>query len=140
MPAIIIALSLNTYIYGTHGITFSLSGIITGSLIMLVPFIMKGIGGGDLKMLAAIGAFGGYEFVIYTFLSASIAGGIFALIHTIAKKRQKEVCLNMKNMALAQMICPGSAIDNHNDHEGALPYACAIATGTLIMLGMTYFA
>ncbi|HOY63722.1 MAG TPA: prepilin peptidase, partial [bacterium] len=48
MPAILSGLILNALNDGASGAMFSLYGILLATGMMALPFIMKGIGGGDL--------------------------------------------------------------------------------------------
>src|SRR5437879_3416726 len=55
-PAMLIGIALNTAHMGTAGLLDSLSGLGVTIGVLLWPFAMGGIGGGDVKMMGAIGA------------------------------------------------------------------------------------
>jgi prepilin peptidase CpaA len=78
-PAVLLGLSLNVALSGAPGLRDSLLGTIAGVALLFVPFAMGGMGAGDVKMLAAVGAFTGPMFVFRTFLYGSIAGGAIAV-------------------------------------------------------------
>jgi prepilin peptidase CpaA len=46
--------------------------------LFILPFMLGGIGGGDVKLFAALGAWMGAELVAYIGLFAAVAGGIMA--------------------------------------------------------------
>src|SRR5690554_6275886 len=67
VPAIVAGVVLSTTYYGFSGLKASLIGFLVGFLIFLIPFIMGGMGAGDVKLMAAIGAVMGVKFVLWTF-------------------------------------------------------------------------
>ena len=50
-----IGLATNVIISGWQGLVFSAAGFSAGLLILIIPFLLGGIGAGDVKLLAAIG-------------------------------------------------------------------------------------
>jgi prepilin peptidase CpaA len=63
---------------GTAGLVSSLMGYGVGILLFLPLFAVRGMGAGDVKLLAAFGAWLGPMGAIWTALWASIAGGVLA--------------------------------------------------------------
>lgn len=63
-----------------------IAGLLIGIVIYLPFFALGYMGGGDVKLMGAIGCFAGMEGVIHTALFASVWGGFLALI---ALRRQK---------------------------------------------------
>lgn len=89
LPSLILAFALNYLILGFPGLLYSFSGALAGFLLLLIPFLLGGIGGGDVKLLMVIGGFGGLYFVLYSFIAGAIIGGIIALflyIYSITTK------------------------------------------------------
>lgn len=71
---------------GTERLLQGVIGMVVGGL-LLAPFIVigwvrgqEGIGGGDALLLAVVGTWMGWAFVISTAWWASLAGGVLALI------------------------------------------------------------
>jgi len=75
------------YFWGWEGALTSAKGWLAGMAIFLLPFLLGGIGGGDVKMMGAIGALKGTFFVLETALMTAVYGGMMALILIIWKKR-----------------------------------------------------
>ncbi len=48
--------SYNLYLAGFSGFITSILGLITGFLLLIIPYLMGGMGAGDVKALAALGA------------------------------------------------------------------------------------
>ncbi|MBL0715190.1 MAG: prepilin peptidase [Desulfosarcina sp.] len=59
---------------------FALTGLFTGSGLLLVFFLMGGMGGGDVKLMAALGAWLGPVATLNLFVLTAAAGAILALI------------------------------------------------------------
>ncbi len=55
--------------------------------IFLIPFILGGMGGGDVKLMAAIGALKGWQFVFYTTIYTGLAGGVIVILILIKEKK-----------------------------------------------------
>lgn len=112
-----LGLLLNIVFYGWNGLTNSLLGGVVGLLLLLIPFIMGGIGAGDVKLLGAIGFITSMNFVLLTMLWTAIAGGIIALAYMLYKKQ-----------LLIRWLKTGVASGT------TFPYGIAIFLGTVIQV------
>lgn len=79
-PAYLIALILQLWQNGWQGVWAGLLGSLVGLLVLVVPYLVGGIGAGDVKLLAVIGAFGGVHFVITSFIYGALLGGFVSLV------------------------------------------------------------
>lgn len=79
LPSFLIAITYHFYSGGWNGLTDSLLGAIVGLSILLIPYLMGGMGAGDVKLLAVIGAINGVGFVLMTALYMALAGGIIGI-------------------------------------------------------------
>ncbi len=86
-PAILVSLALNVWSGGLVGFKFSLVGFFTGFAILLLPYLMGGMGAGDVKLLAFIGALKGSIFVLNTAMFMGVIGGVIAIAIMISKKQ-----------------------------------------------------
>jgi len=76
---------------GFEGLYSSFLGFLLGLGILLIPFILGGMGAGDVKMLAMVGALTGPIFVLKAFAWGAVLGGVFALYYLfVLKKSRKE--------------------------------------------------
>jgi leader peptidase (prepilin peptidase)/N-methyltransferase len=73
----------------------SIAGIIVGFLLLFVPNILykffsnrDGIGGGDMKLLAMVGAFLGYKPLVFVLIVSSFLGAIIGLVIVIIKRNR----------------------------------------------------
>lgn len=75
--------------FGYGGLPLLIDGFAAaaaGGAFMLLPFLMRGAGGGDVKMLFAAGAIVGWSQVLHLIWFTSIAGLIFGIGMLIAGK------------------------------------------------------
>ncbi len=57
----------------------SLEGLLTGAALLFIPFVLGGTGGGDVKLLASVGAWVGAEIIFSIFIYCAIIGGFLSL-------------------------------------------------------------
>ena len=110
-PCIGAGLLLNTVAGQWHGTLQSLGGF--GLALVLVLGISlvagSGLGGGDIKLLAAIGALRGPEFIAWAALFTAVAGGVLALIPLL---RQRVFLYTLRNLGHnARVVVVGTTPD-----------------------------
>lgn len=86
-PVILWGLLTYTVFDGFAGLRFSGLGFLFGLGVFLIPFILGGMGGGDVKLMAAIGALKGWRFTLYTTIYSGLAGGVIVIIILIKEKK-----------------------------------------------------
>ena len=134
VPAFCIALLLNTFQGGFLGLTSSLMGATIGFALLLLPYFMGGMGAGDVKLLAVIGAFGGASFVFTSFLYGAIIGGLISVFLLV---RCGALGNTLKHFLLFLPILqkPKNFSETMiNARQEKFPYGIAIALGTVIAL------
>jgi prepilin peptidase CpaA len=78
-PAMALGVVLSVWQHGVSGIFFALGGFAVGFFPAFVLFALGGMGGGDVKLLGAIGAVAGAVAATETLILAFVVGGLFAL-------------------------------------------------------------
>ncbi|MCL4499267.1 MAG: A24 family peptidase [Chloroflexi bacterium] len=73
-------LAANAALHQVSGVTWSLEGWLAGIGLLLIPFLLRAIGGGDVKLLAAVGAWGGPGDAFNTLVFGAIVGALLALL------------------------------------------------------------
>jgi prepilin peptidase CpaA len=126
-PVLVVALITQLLLGGWHGLTFSLAGFGVGLGILLIPFFLGGIGAGDVKLLALVGAFKGWLFVLYTGIYMALIGGLIAIVLLlIGKGMLKKVAIFLYGARNKQNM---SYLFNRTT---TYPYGVAIAGGALL--------
>lgn len=85
-PSLIFAVAVNVFMYGLSGITTTVIGFSLGIAILFIPFYLGGMGAGDVKLLAFIGALKGTSFVFTTAIYMALVGGVIALAILLFRK------------------------------------------------------
>jgi len=65
----------------------SLEGAVLGFLFLLLPYHFRGIGAGDVKLLAVYGALLGPHLIVTAFYYGAILGGMFAVYKHFKKEK-----------------------------------------------------
>jgi prepilin peptidase CpaA len=131
--AMIIGLAFHIVAVGLPGLIFSFSGLLTGLSILLIFYLMGGMGAGDVKLMGGVGAFLGAKGVFYAFLATSIVGGLYA-IFTLAWSGDLKITLKRYGTMLKIfMFTRQFSYISPSEKVKALkmPYGVAIALGTV---------
>ncbi len=140
---LLVGLALQALHGGLAGLGSGLAAAAIAFGIALPFFLVGGLGGGDVKLLTAVGAFLGLGNVLPALAAIAIAGGVMAAglmlvrrglfrqtlanLHTIFLTLSRRTFTGWKsgeaNQALLTLDTPGAI---------SLPYAVAIAAGTLL--------
>ena len=78
-PLALIGMGFHAFSESGAGIVFSLSGLGLGLVLLLGFYMYGGMGAGDVKLLAAVGAIVGPLNVFVGFLIATLLGGLYAV-------------------------------------------------------------
>ena len=142
-PAILIGLALNTACFGPSGALASLAGLGLAIALMLTPFALGGIGGGDVKMMGAVGAFLGPALIMKSLLLGFILGGAFAIAHLIRISRLREklaiTWLMFHNAVVSRSLEPLQA-PRDSPNAVALPYSVPLGIGTASVIAISVLA
>lgn len=126
-PVLLITFMAHFFFGGWEGLVFSLSGFFMGIGILIIPFYLGGIGAGDVKLLALVGAFNGWVFALYTGIYMALVGGMIALILILFGKGMfKKLVIFLFGMRNKQNM---STLFNR---QKTYPYGVAIAAGAML--------
>jgi prepilin peptidase CpaA len=122
---------------GWTGAMLSGSGWALGIAIFFVPFALGGLGAGDVKLLGALGAWVGPGDVIWLALYAGIAGGILAVLVSLARGYCAEALANLRLLTTHWMvngIRPLPELTLEHSRGPRLAYAVPIFAGTMVSI------
>ena len=136
-PVIVLALPLNAYHFGSEGLLASLGGMGLMVILLLPPFALGGIGGGDVKMMAAVGALCGPRFALTSLMAGLGIGGVVMLWHLARIGRLRRTLVRLRAMlagALSTRSLQPLRVSANEPGAVSLPYSIPLAIGTLIAL------
>jgi prepilin peptidase CpaA len=116
---------------GAGGVATALLGLLLGGGLLLLPYLLGGMGGGDVKALAALGALLGPAGIFQTFLYASLIGGLLALLYLVARMDSTQlICRGIKTLSLLLRTGDWSALRPEETAAGGrFPYAVSFCFG-----------
>jgi prepilin peptidase CpaA len=132
-----VALLLQAIVGGWAGLAWALGGWAVGIVLFAPLYAVKGMGAGDVKLLAAIGSWLGPAGALWTALYGAIAGGVLALAVALmrgyARKALKNVGTIVKTWSMVGVRpIPGLTLSDAGSVR--LPYALPLAVGAALTL------
>ena len=122
---------------GLPAIGWSLGGWVVGLLLFLPLFALRAMGGGDVKLLAAFGAWLGPALVCWTAVYGAILGGLLAVPLLLWRRRLGSTVVNLWGMLTFWRLAglkPHPVVTLDNPGAVRMPYALPIALGALATL------
>ena len=123
------------WMYGLHGIGQSLGGFALGVGLFGILALLGGMGMGDVKLVAGVGAWVGPSQLLLALVLTGIVGGIMALSWAIAGGFLGELFHGAGDLIFGMKqrgLTPHPTLILDNPKSRKMPYAPAIAIGTLI--------
>lgn len=135
LPFLIAGLVVSGWLYGWSGLGHSAGGMALGGLLFGILALMGGMGMGDVKLCAAIGAWLWPQQLILALVLTGVAGGIMALCWAAAGGFLGELFRGTGSLIFSvgkRGIKPDPELNLSNPLARKMPYAPAIAIGTLV--------
>ena len=107
---------------GLRGVLYAGIGTVTGFAVFLVFYLLGGMGGGDVKLMAGFGALLGFHQLIAAALWTAGVGGLIAV-----------GVLSVRALRRTLFVTAGS-VAQPGESEDSIPYAPAIALGVWLSL------
>ena len=130
-PAIVLALLAHFWFEGFAGLRGSLAGMLIGAGLLLPGFIFRFTGAGDVKLMAAVGAWFAFPDALMATLLAFIAGGLVAIVVAARRKILRHTLWNTAWLA-AWVMRPGAVAATPPPGSGVrFPFALAVLAGSI---------
>jgi prepilin peptidase CpaA len=128
-PMMGVGIALGGLFGGIDGLKEHALGAVLGLGMLFPLFMLRWMGAGDVKLMGAIGALMGIDFVWFACLWSAVFGGAFALAGFVYTRRL--------GLALAYLYYSGLRPQGGSflSSNWRMPYAPAIALGSLVVLG-----
>ena len=136
LSGVILGVGLNTFLFQTEGLWFSLKGLGLALGVYLVLYLLHAMGAGDVKLMAAIGASAGWANWLGILVLTSFAGAVAGLLLVVFKGRFRKTLGNIGIIlsSLGHGRAPykqNPELDVSTDKGLRLPHGALIALGTL---------
>ncbi len=113
------------------------AGMVAG-LFLLVPWLIRAAGGGDVKMMLAAGAAVGWPGLVSLLVLSSLAGLVMATVMLMAGAVNPARLKHLAHCAFNPRYdrrAGAAALPSVQDERVRIPYSLAIAMGMLVTLG-----
>jgi prepilin peptidase CpaA len=132
------ALMLRFSLLGSSAVKSGVMGILVAGVLFFVLFVIGAMGGGDVKLMAAVGAWSGQEHVFSVLIAAVLAGGLLAVIYMLFGGGVRKTVWNIVELIqfrLTSGLLPHPGLNVRQTGAQRVPFGVAIAMGTLFCAG-----
>jgi prepilin peptidase CpaA len=119
---------------GVDAVIHGLIGVCLTLLVSLVLYVLRAIGGGDVKLLVGVGAFLGSSEILGAMALIAVLGAAFALLSVIRRGLLPLLIFNTLDLAKSWRSLGQAGQARKLESPGALtvPYGIPIAVGALM--------
>jgi len=121
----------------------SLLGVLFGFASLIVLYIIGGMGAGDVKLMAAVGAWLGMPLTFYVFIASSLAAGVYSIGLVVWTGQVGETAVNLQILWL-RLASVGrylgsddkveSEVRRSDRRKRIIPFAAMVAIGLVATL------
>jgi prepilin peptidase CpaA len=149
-PLFFCGIAYHTISDGWSGLGLSAAGAAFGLVVFLVPFALGGMGAGDVKFVAALGAWLGLRPLAWVVVFGCIASGIFAIGLVISNVGLRGLWFNLQLTMFRIGSLGGLLVGNdrrehiHNwtshpeRRKRLIPFSAMITIGLLVTVALMY--
>jgi len=138
--AFLSGLAVRLLLLGWPGLKAGLVASLAAGGVLFVLFVVGGMGAGDVKMMAAVGAWAGSSQIVNLLFASAIAGGLMAVGMMFFHGRVRTTLVNSLELLrhhLTAGLHPHPELNIKESGSMRVPFAPAIAIGTFYCLGRT---
>ncbi len=128
LPFLFLGVASSALAHGWSGLGQSLLGVLLAIAFLGLFCLLGGMGMGDLKLCAAVGAWIGPSQLLVALVMTSLIGGGMAVVWAITGGFLKEVLLGTAGLVFGRR----KGLTLANPAARKMPYAPAIALGTML--------
>ncbi|NMG43068.1 prepilin peptidase [Aromatoleum toluvorans] len=123
---------------GSIGLISLLEGMMVGFVCLLPLYALRAMGAGDVKLMMMVGAFLGPLQTLGVVVLTFAAGGALAIVMALWQRSLRQVASNLRFLLTTYAVRAtggtGPELEPLQQTAGRMPYAVAIAAGTLLQL------
>jgi prepilin peptidase CpaA len=130
--------------WGHHGFLWALGGAAIGFGVLFPFWLLRMIGAGDVKLMAAVGSLLGLQMIQTTLLASLATSGVFAIVFALHHGKLRAMLSNVGrvfhvNSIAVTMGAPVSMAQNGWQSVGKLAFALPTAVGTIATVIATHY-
>lgn len=139
LSGIVLGLGLNGLHPQGFGVGLAILGLLFSMAVYVPLYMVRGMGAGDVKLMAAVGAMAGPHNWFCIFILTALLGGACSLVLICMRGRTHQTILNV-GFILTELLhgrMPSKAdpqLDIRNTNALRLPHGTVIAAGSLAFL------
>lgn len=135
-PFVISGWVYSTAMFGWEGLGWSMAGTAVGLALLMPAYAIGGMGAGDVKLLAGVGAWIWGTATFYAFACSAIVGGLLAVLMVVFRRRWQHHLTQFRQIINEILIVrdPNALSAIAADRKCTmllLPYGIPIAIGTI---------
>jgi prepilin peptidase CpaA len=130
--------------HGFRGDLFnSLVGILFGFAALITLYLVGGMGAGDVKLMAGVGAWLGMPLTFYVFIASSLAAGIYSLLLVVLTGKVSETVVNLhivwlRLSSIGRYLAADDRVEKEvlrsDRRRRIIPFAAMVAIGIVATL------
>ncbi len=149
-PVLMAGMMYHSALGGWGGLTLSVAGIAFGLAVFAVPYLMGGMGAGDVKFVAALGAWLGITPLSVIVFFGCLATGLYALMLVCRTGGFRQLWFNLQ-LTVFRLVSVGKLLvaDDKMEHihdwtmdphrrRRLIPFSAMIGVGVVITLVLTF--
>lgn len=132
--AMLAGLVVQTATHGWKGLLMSVVGGLFFGGALLVFYLIRAMGAGDVKLAVALGCVVGLPASVQVMFATAIAGGIFAMAYMVWARRTSETLrstVSVLGFHMRHGLQTHPVVNLDNPKSIRMPYGIAFAAGTL---------
>jgi prepilin peptidase CpaA len=139
LAALTLGTGANIALFHFHGLLLSSLGLGCALLIYVPLYLVRGMGAGDVKLMAAIGSIVGPGNWLGIFIATALLGGLVSLIYVAFRRRVHQTFLNLAFVVaeLGHLRVPAAQdarVDVRDPSALRMPHGAVIAAATGVFL------
>ena len=142
LTGLILGVGLNSFLFEWRGLRFALLGLGLAMLIYFPLYLLRGMGAGDVKLMAAIGSLMGAANWFGIFIITALVGGVVAVFLLLSRGRLRHSLWNvgylLQRLGTFQAPYAREELDLSSPKSLKLPHGVVIAFGSLLFLGAAW--
>lgn len=128
---------------GWGGVKTALGGALVGFAVLIIPWAMHAMGAGDVKLMAAIGAWLGAKLALTGFVVGALIGGVMGVVMILRSGKLGHAYSNFaiivsKCTSLRSAFSDFGSVKSFGSTTTLLPYGIPLTIGSLLVLAGRY--